>query len=97
MTFYETTQRNLGSGDRPDYFQCKAAVHMVKTQNPFYKACSQPDCNKKVVDDGNGVYMCEKCNIEGQTFKYRLLLNVRLALSNLYFFFFQIIEQFFSL
>ncbi|XP_037951492.1 replication protein A 70 kDa DNA-binding subunit-like [Teleopsis dalmanni] len=76
ISFFEARQKNLGQGDRPDYFQCKAVVHVVKTQNAFYKACPQPECNKKVVDENNGHYRCERCNAVFPNFKYRLLLNM---------------------
>lgn len=76
MTFHETKVRNLGNGDKPDYFQCKAVVHLVKSANSVYKACPQPDCNKKVIDNDDGQYRCEKCNAEFPNFKYRLLVNV---------------------
>lgn len=68
--------KNLGSGDKPDYFQCKAVVHMIKTSNALYKACPQPECNKKVIDEENGYYRCEKCSKVFPNFKYRLLVNV---------------------
>jgi Replication factor-A C terminal domain len=46
------------------------------TTNAYYKACPTTDCNKKVVDQDNGIYRCDKRNIEGREFKYRLLINV---------------------
>lgn len=82
MTFQEIKSKNLPNGDQPHYFQCKAVVHLVKNNNALYKACSTPDCNKKVVDNENGVYRCEKCNADSSTYKWRLLLNV----SKVYFF-----------
>lgn len=76
MTLKDARARNLGSGDKPDYFQCKAVVHIVKQENAFYRACPQSDCNKKVVDEGNDQFRCEKCNALFPNFKYRLLINV---------------------
>lgn len=77
LTFHETKARNLGSGDKPEYFQLKGVVHIIKTSNAAYKACPQAECNKKVVDMENGQFRCEKCNTEYPNFKYRLMLNVR--------------------
>jgi len=51
-------------------------VHIIKNTNAVYKACSAPDCNKKVIDQENGQYRCEKCNKDFSDFKYRLLVNV---------------------
>ncbi|XP_034664549.1 replication protein A 70 kDa DNA-binding subunit [Drosophila subobscura] len=76
MTFKDARARNLGAGDKPDYFQCKAVVHIVKQENAFYRACPQSDCNKKVVDEGNDQYRCERCNALYPNFKYRLLVNM---------------------
>lgn len=76
VNFHEGKLRNLGAGDKPDYFQIKGFIHNIRSNTTFYKACAAPDCNKKVVDQDNGNYRCDKCNIEGPNFKYRLLLNV---------------------
>lgn len=76
VNFYEAKERNLGNSDKPDYFQCKAIIHLVKTTQCVYKSCSKPDCNKKVIDNDNGIYRCEKCQIDNHDFKYRLLVNV---------------------
>lgn len=78
--FHESKLKNLGAGDKPDYFQVKGFIHNVRSTNAFYKACSAPECNKKVVDQENGNYRCDKCNIESPNFKYRLLVNVSFQL-----------------
>ncbi|EDW80816.1 uncharacterized protein Dwil_GK11360 [Drosophila willistoni] len=79
LTLKDARERNLGSGDKPDYFQCKAVVHIVKQENAFYKACPQAECNKKVVDEGNDRYRCERCNQDFPNFKYRLLINLSIG------------------
>uniref|UniRef100_A0A1B0BMK5 Replication protein A subunit n=1 Tax=Glossina palpalis gambiensis TaxID=67801 RepID=A0A1B0BMK5_9MUSC len=76
-TFLEA--RNLGTGDKPDYFQTKGVVYMIKSQNAFYKACPQQECNKKVIDENNGHYRCEKCNAVFPNFKFRLLINMNIG------------------
>ncbi|XP_065081416.1 replication protein A 70 kDa DNA-binding subunit [Ochlerotatus camptorhynchus] len=76
ITFHEAKEKNLGNGDKPDYFQVKALIHSVKSSNAVYKACPQPECNKKVVDQENGQYRCEKCNADFPNFKYRLLVSM---------------------
>lgn len=76
LSFHEANQKNLGHGDKPDYFQLKGTIHMIKNTNAVYKACPQADCNKKVVDMENGQFRCEKCNVESPNFKYRMMLNV---------------------
>lgn len=71
----DVKMRNLGNTDKPDYYQCKATINLVKNNNSYYKACPTPDCNKKVVEDLPN-YRCEKCNAEFPNFKYRLLISV---------------------
>lgn len=76
VTFHEAKVKNLGMGDNPDYFQTKAIVHLVRVSNCVYKACPQAECNKKVVDQDDGTYRCEKCNTAYANFKYRYLVSV---------------------
>lgn len=78
MSFFDVRARNLGNGDKPDYFQAKATIQMVRGQNAIYKACSTPECNKKVVDEGE-TFRCEKCNITSHTYKARFLLNMSIS------------------
>lgn len=62
-----------------DYFSCVATVVYIRKESSLYQACPSPDCNKKVIDQQNGLYRCEKCNREFPNFKYRLLLSVSSA------------------
>lgn len=76
MDFMDVKAKNLGNGEKPDYFMCKAIVNIVKNTNAFYKSCPTPECNKKVLDQENGTFRCEKCNADFPNFKYRLILSV---------------------
>lgn len=69
----------LGHGGKADYFSCVATVVYTRKENCLYQACPSEDCNKKVIDQQNGFYRCEKCNKEYPNFKYRLILNANLA------------------
>lgn len=42
----------------------------------MYQSCTTEGCQKKVLDLGNGLYRCEKCNRETSTYKWRLMLSV---------------------
>lgn len=79
LTFYEIVYRNLGAGDKADYFMCKALIQTVRTQNALYKACPQPECNKKVIEEGDSFYRCERCKTSSEKFKYRLLVNMSIC------------------
>ncbi|XP_069002313.1 replication protein A 70 kDa DNA-binding subunit-like isoform X1 [Embiotoca jacksoni] len=69
----------MGQGEKADYFSCVATVLYIRRENCLYQACPSADCNKKVIDQQNGQYRCEKCNREFPNFKYRLLLSANLA------------------
>jgi replication factor A1 len=39
--------------------------------------CPEDRCGKKVVDENNGTYRCEKCNKTYNNFKWAYMLSVR--------------------
>lgn len=78
-TFANVKSENLGQGDKPDYFTSKATVIFLKKENCMYRACPSENCNKKVVDQGNGSYRCEKCNREFPNHKWRMILSANVA------------------
>lgn len=59
-----------------DYYTCIGTVVYLRKENCLYQACPSQDCNKKVVDQQNGMFRCEKCDKEFPNFKYRLILSV---------------------
>ncbi|XP_035946962.1 replication protein A 70 kDa DNA-binding subunit isoform X3 [Halichoerus grypus] len=78
-TLYEVKSENLGHGDKADYFSSVATVVYLRKENCMYQACPTQDCNKKVIDQQNGLYRCEKCDSEFPSFKYRMILSVNIA------------------
>ncbi|XP_068750637.1 replication protein A 70 kDa DNA-binding subunit-like [Montipora capricornis] len=78
-TLLQVKSEQLGMGDKPDYFTAKATAVFFKKDNCLYKACPSADCNKKVIEEGDGTYRCEKCNKTHPDFKYRLILSANLA------------------
>ncbi|KAK3084764.1 hypothetical protein FSP39_018496 [Pinctada imbricata] len=77
-TFAEMKSENVGA-DKAEYFTSKATIMYLKKENCMYQACPTEQCNKKVVDQGNGMYRCEKCNREFPNFKYRMMLSANLG------------------
>ncbi|KAG2458722.1 RFA1 protein, partial [Polypterus senegalus] len=71
----EVKSENLGHGEKADYYTSVATVMYLRKENCLYQACPTQDCNKKVVDQQNGFYRCEKCDKEFPNFKYRLILS----------------------
>uniref|UniRef100_A0A8B9NHJ1 Replication protein A subunit n=2 Tax=Accipiter nisus TaxID=211598 RepID=A0A8B9NHJ1_9AVES len=78
-TLFEAKSENLGQGDKADYFSCVGTVVHLRKENCMYQACPSQDCNKKVIDQQNGLYRCEKCDREFPNFKYRMMLLVTIA------------------
>ncbi|KAM6960970.1 replication protein A 70 kDa DNA-binding subunit [Aplochiton taeniatus] len=70
---------HLGHGDKGDYYTCIATIVYLKKENCLYQACPNQECNKKVVDQHNGMFRCEKCDKEFPNFKYRLILSANIA------------------
>uniref|UniRef100_A0A8C6VEJ0 Replication protein A subunit n=1 Tax=Naja naja TaxID=35670 RepID=A0A8C6VEJ0_NAJNA len=77
-TLQEAKSENLGQGDKADYFSCVGTVVYLRKENCMYQACPTPDCHKKVIDEQNGLFRCEKCDQEFPNFKYRMMLSVSL-------------------
>ncbi|KAJ0176690.1 hypothetical protein K1T71_007869 [Dendrolimus kikuchii] len=79
ISFADAESRQLGSGEKGDYYSLLGVVTFLFTDNAVYKACPQEQCNKKLVDQENGLFRCEKCNREYPNFKYRLLLAANVS------------------
>lgn len=75
----DVKSEHLGHGDKADYYTCIATIVYLRKENCLYQACPSQDCNKKVVDQQNGMYRCEKCDKEFPNFKYRLILSANIA------------------
>lgn len=79
LTFNEAAAKRLGGGDKGDYYNLLGVLTFTFSDNAVYKACPQDSCNKKVVDQENGLYRCEKCNREYPNYKHRLLLGANVS------------------
>ncbi|KAK5868813.1 hypothetical protein PBY51_009790 [Eleginops maclovinus] len=78
-TLSDVKTEHLGHGDKADYYTCIATIVYLRKENCLYQACPSQDCNKKVVDQHNGMFRCEKCDKEFPNFKYRLILSANIA------------------
>ncbi|XP_061197079.1 replication protein A 70 kDa DNA-binding subunit-like isoform X2 [Saccostrea echinata] len=77
-SFAEIKSENIGA-DKPEYFTTKATVLFLRKENCMYQACPTESCNKKVVDQGNGMYRCEKWAREFPNYKWRMILSANLG------------------
>lgn len=75
-TLDQTKDEGLGMGDKADYFSTRACILYAKKDNSMYMACPGENCNKKVVDQNDGTYRCEKCARNYANFNWRMILNV---------------------
>ena len=66
------------SNDKNSYFNVTARVTSTGRQ-PLYRACGQNGCLKKVRDNNNGFYHCDKCQTDTPNFEWRLILSVAIT------------------
>ena len=61
-------------------------TYVKKDDQTAYKGCpgKEGQCNKKLIDQGNGNYGCTNCNITTQTFNWRLKLYAQVIQSQNY-------------
>lgn len=78
-TFSQVATEGLGLGDKPDYFSIKAMSTAIKKESAVYMMCPEDRCGKKVVDENNGTYRCEKCNKTYNNFKWAYMVNAEIA------------------
>merc|ERR1712088_86891 len=81
----EVKRENLGFGvdGKPEYYSTTGYISVIQKDKALYQACTQVNdgkpCNKKVLDQGNGTFRCEKCNIQMEDFNWRLILSMCMA------------------
>ncbi|ORY84332.1 replication factor-A protein [Protomyces lactucae-debilis] len=79
-TIEQAERQNMGMNETvPDYYELKGTIIYIKTDNISYPACASEACNKKVVEDNEGGWRCEKCdkNFPEPQHRYMLTLNVQ--------------------
>ncbi|CAG9786671.1 unnamed protein product [Diatraea saccharalis] len=79
LSFADAEAKQLGSGEKGDYYSLLGVLTFTFSDNAVYKACPQEQCNKKLVDQDNGLFRCEKCNREYPNYKHRLLLGANVS------------------
>ena len=71
-----TSDDSLGMSDKPDYFSTRATITFIKSDNLSYPACPTEKCNKKMSQEGNDEWRCEKCSQTYPAPEYRLSLSL---------------------
>ena len=80
----EVKQENLGYGsDRGEYYSTTGIITFFSKDKALYRACGKEtdgkQCNKKVVENGDDTYRCEKCNEDKSNFTWRIMLQMNIA------------------
>lgn len=71
----------LGRGDKPDWITVRATVFYIKPENFCYPACplevNGKQCMKKVTNNGDGTWRCDRCDRSVPECDYRYLLSIQ--------------------
>lgn len=81
-TVSQIKDEGLGRSEKPDWITVKATVTFVKVDNFCYTACplmvGDRQCNKKVNNNGDGTWHCERCDQTFPECDYRYLLQLQI-------------------
>ncbi|KAM5573696.1 replication protein A 70 kDa DNA-binding subunit E [Rosa sericea] len=81
-TISQIKDEKLGTSEKPDWITVCATVIFIKSDNYFYAACplkvGERQCNKKVINDGDGTWRCERCEQSVEQCDYRYILNLQI-------------------
>ena len=66
LSLVSIKENGMGTSEKGDYGTVKAYVNFIKhgDVDPWYTACTNAGCSKKVIDKGNNTWTCEKCQID---------------------------------
>lgn len=84
----EAQEENLGKAEKPEFFNIKATITFMKSDNFAYPACNNTidatssqvkqqnsTCNRKVIELSDGTWRCERCDINYQEPHWRYIFN----------------------
>ncbi|KAJ4868444.1 Replication protein A 70 kDa DNA-binding subunit E [Raphanus sativus] len=81
-TISQIKDEKLGTSEKPDWITVNATIIYMKVDNFYYTACpimnGDRPCNKKVTDNGDGTWRCEKCDKSVDECDYRYILQLQL-------------------
>ncbi|GAV55806.1 hypothetical protein ZYGR_0AY01990 [Zygosaccharomyces rouxii] len=76
ITIATAQTQNLGRNEKGDFFSIKAAISFLKVDNFAYPACLSENCNKKVIEQPDQTWRCEKCDTNHPSPDWRYLLTI---------------------
>lgn len=76
LTIRQVNEQKLGyNSSKPDFFTLKASISFIRPENFSYPACSSPDCSKKVIEQSDGTWRCEKCSLNFPAPNHRYIMT----------------------
>ncbi|CAK4032170.1 related to single-stranded DNA-binding replication A (RPA), large (70 kD) subunit and related [Lecanosticta acicola] len=81
-TIAQIRDENIGMGEETEWFSLKATIIYIKQDSFAYPACRTTDpapCNKKVQEESEGQWRCEKCNKVWDAPNYRYIMSVNVS------------------
>jgi len=70
-TLSDVVSENLGMQEKPDFFSSRSTITYIKSDNMSYPACPADKCNKKVTNEAENSWRCEKCEQTYDAPQYR--------------------------
>ncbi|CAD5166633.1 replication protein A 70 kDa DNA-binding subunit A-like [Musa acuminata AAA Group] len=81
-TVSQIKDEGLGRSEKPDWITVKATITFIKVDNFCYTACplmvGDRLCNKKVNNNGDGTWHCDRCDQSFPECEYRYLLQFQI-------------------
>ncbi|CAO2819718.1 unnamed protein product [Amaranthus hypochondriacus] len=81
-TISQIKDEKLGTSDKPDYITVCGTISFIKMDNFCYTACpvknAERQCNKKVTNNGDGTWRCDKCDQTVNECDYRYILQLQI-------------------
>ncbi|OEL18502.1 Replication protein A 70 kDa DNA-binding subunit C [Dichanthelium oligosanthes] len=81
-TIAQIKDENLGRSDKPDFIAVRAVISHVKADNFCYPACTLElngkRCYRKVTNNGDGTWYCDRCNQSSENCEYRYVLSFQI-------------------
>ncbi|CAI9095111.1 OLC1v1030972C1 [Oldenlandia corymbosa var. corymbosa] len=81
-TISQIKDEKLGTSDKPDWITVSATLSFIKTDNFYYTACpikiGDRQCNKKVTNNGDGRWRCDRCDQTVDECDYRYILQMQI-------------------
>ncbi|XP_038903763.1 replication protein A 70 kDa DNA-binding subunit C-like, partial [Benincasa hispida] len=81
-TISQIKDERLGTSEKPDWITVSATVSFIKVDNFCYTACpimiGDRQCSKKVTNNGDGKWRCDRCDESVDECDYRYILQLQI-------------------